>query len=463
MSNDANLHRYSFVVSHPREARLLLLPTDDGWALPSLEYGGDWFAEDVGALGRLVLDRLGADVTVLRHLIDGEHMVGELELHDRRWRPPVHGRWAGRDDLDGLPLAIAAHRTVIERWFAEAASGAVPARRAPWQRRGWFDEAAAWIARQAAAHGITLTGRVQQRKAAWDGSCILHAPSDAGELWFKAVYERPPSEPAVIQLLAERWPASVPAIIAADDARRWMLMRDFGGCSLRGRPAHVWDAAVRLFSRIQFGTTGEVGRWLAIGCPDRRPCRWPAELRAVLADREALLGVERGLDGDDLARLEVLLPDVDALCEELDEMRIPAGMVQQDFRHDNLVVTGDTFCYFDWSDTVVAHPFMSGNRFLDYLSPPDGVDRYDWRLAHPDDDERRRLRDAYLAPWTAFAPMERLRAAFGLARRLNRLFQATRWYAERPYLEPGSVWNAEVMPLPSRFLKRFLMDLTDEL
>ena len=151
------------------------------------------------------------------------------------------------------------------------------------------------------------------------------------------------------------------------------------------------------------------------------------------------------------------------MCTQLDRSGIPPAVVQQDFRHENLVAVGETYCYFDWSDTVVAHPFFSGNRFIDYLDPPEGEDRYDWRFAHPDDHERRRIRDAYLEPWTAYAPPEELRETFALARRLNRLYQATRWYAEQAYVTPGTAWYAELTPVPSRFLKRFLMDLTGQI
>jgi len=450
---------YSFILPDATGTRLLLLREGAGWALPRVEFAGGWFAEDVGALARLARGRLGAEVSVLRHLVDDEHQVGELENHNPTWTPPPGARWVDGEALAGLSLAFAEHRATMERWLAEATSGHVHPLRAPWERPGWLAAARAWIEEQAARLGTPLAGPIEQRKAAWGGSSILRAPAAGGDLWFKAVYHRPPSEPAVICLLAERWPANVPRILAADHGRRWMLMADFGDGTIEGRPPQVWDAAVRLFGRIQRETAGEIDRWLALGCADRRPAMLPAELRALLADRDALLGVERGMEVDDIARMESLLPRVEVLCAELDDCHIPPAMVQQDFRHANLVATGDTFCYFDWADTVVAHPFMSGNRFLDYLAPPEGVDRHDWRLAHPDDKERRRLRDAYLEAWADDAPPERLHHAFTLTRRLNPLFQATRWHAERAYIEPGAPWARELALAPSPYLKGFFTDL----
>jgi hypothetical protein len=55
--------------------------------------------------------------------------------------------------------------------------------------------------------------------------------------------QAPPPEPAVIDALARRWPRNVPAVVAADHQRGWMLMRDFGERSLDGEPIARWQAA----------------------------------------------------------------------------------------------------------------------------------------------------------------------------------------------------------------------------
>jgi hypothetical protein len=53
---------------------------------------------------------------------------------------------------------------------------------------------------------------------------------------------------------------------------------------------------------------------------------------------------------------------------------------------------------------------------------------------------QRLLRDAYLEPWTAVAPPDRLRYAFGLAWTLGPVWQAVRLHRELPYAEPDSPW-----------------------
>src|SRR5215212_7786746 len=105
--------------------RLLLLRERAGWALPRVEYAGGWFAEDVGALARLVRGHHGAEVSVLRHLVEDEHQIGELENHSPTWTPPAGACWADGEALAGLPLAFPEHRATMECWLAEAASGEV--------------------------------------------------------------------------------------------------------------------------------------------------------------------------------------------------------------------------------------------------------------------------------------------------------------------------------------------------
>jgi hypothetical protein len=44
---------------------------------------------------------------------------------------------------------------------------------------------------------------------------------------------------------------------------------------------------------------------------------------------------------------------------ELAAILIPASIVQQDFRHGNLVMSRRFCLFYDWSDTVVSHHFFA--------------------------------------------------------------------------------------------------------
>jgi hypothetical protein len=211
-------------------------------------------------------------------------------------------------------------------------------------------------------------------------------------------------------------------------------------------PLATWAAAVRAFARLQLEAAADAGRWLAVGCEDRRPERLPDLLAALLADPAALRADEPGgLALAEVARLESLLPAVRTCCERLVAVGVPASLVHQDFRGGNVAVTPAGCLFHDWSDTVLGHPFFSGANFVADAHHPveetaPGPSGVPGRARYAPAVRQRLLRDAYLEPWTAVAPPDRLRYAFGLAWTLGPVWQAVRLHRELPYAEPDSPW-----------------------
>ena len=136
--------------------------------------------------------------------------------------------------------------------------------------------------------------------------------------------------------------------------------------------------------------------------------------------------------------IRAVSPRLKELCAELSGSGLPATLVQQDFRAGNVVVQEESVVFYDWSDSVVGHPFFSACRFLNYILTGDREEPGPRPEALPAREQRRRVRDAYLALWTAYQPMEQLLHAFRLARQLNAVYLAIRWHLELPHLEPES-------------------------
>ena len=82
-----------------------------------------------------------------------------------------------------------------------------------------------------------------------------------------------------------------------------------------------------------------------------------------------------------------------------------------DLHSGNIAPYGETIIFFDWSDACLAHPFFDLVTFLNDA-------RYSF-----DQPVLDRLRDAYLTLWTPFEPMNRLREAWAIARKLGALHQ----------------------------------------
>lgn len=283
------------------------------------------------------------------------------------------------------------------------------------------------------------------------------APTTAGDLYFKATYARPPAEVAVIQELARRWPRHVPTLVAGDVSRRWMLMEDFGPRELSEMPFARWPGALRLFGRLQRECSADVSVWLGMGCPDRRMDNLVRHLEPLFSDPLLAQADPRfRLVDEDLKRLRA---DRERLAQELLELGrspLPVSIVQQDFRDGNIAVRGRNCLFYDWSDTVVSHPFFSACQFIEFAGSCGGSSSRKGGRRLPTAVRHQRLRDAYLESWAEYATRNRLLAVFRRAQRLNPLYQAIRWHLELPYCEPGSPWWRMMLSCVTELLQEVL-------
>jgi hypothetical protein len=438
-------------------ARILVEKDRDGWTLPAVELGDGWFAHEAVTVASKLSGRLGIRLVALREMSTDGLQLCELENLNPDWSPSSDWTWVDRAAVASSILAPPGLRTLLLAWFRQSDRRRPPAARPPWERKGWYTEAASWISDQLARLSYSPSGPVEQVKTAWSCSSILRAPTTAGYLYFKATYARPPVEASVIRELARRWPRHVPSLVADDESRRWMLMRDFGPQELSTLPFARWPGALRLFGRIQRTCSESLAEWQALACPDRCMDTLASHLEALFSD--PLL--ERAdppfrLSAEDRNRLMTARERWADELRELGTSPLPVSIVQQDFRDGNIAVRGRDYLFYDWSDTVLSHPFFSAYRFLEYVPttsqrPKRGAGR---RL--PTAVRNERLIDAYLDAWADYAPRDRLREVFRQVQRLNPLYQAIRWHLELSYCEPGSPWWRIMLSATTESLQELL-------
>ncbi|HEX2642514.1 MAG TPA: hypothetical protein VHU81_05955, partial [Thermoanaerobaculia bacterium] len=361
----------------------------DGWRLPAFRSDGDWLAAEAEAVREWLRSTLGLEATVLRQLGAGDGEAGpevyaEIEAHDPAWAPPPGAGFFGLDDgaLADLPSGP---RQAVEARLREAGGEEGGA---PWERRGWLAEAVAWTDARLAEKGLARNGPVRQVKAAWAGSAVLAAPTPAGDFYFKATAGTP-GEARILAELAPRWPGRLPELAAADPERVWMLTRDMAGEPLR---ADDRAGALLRFAEIQAGEAARAECFRALGCLDRGPAALAAAAGHLLVEIPALLAEAGVLSAEEAAELARFRGRVEAACRRLEELPIPASIHHEDFREGNVVLSAGRPLFFDWADTVIAHPFFSLQRFLDDVEPPAEGAPWEWRFAA--DDPRRALRDA---------------------------------------------------------------------
>lgn len=412
------------IITHPTHPQILVQQLGEQWPLPHLRLDSrqegllNWIRAEVQR-------HFGLTTTVVRQLYEqsdeSQQRVDQtflLENHGAAWRPPEQMRWIAPAAFDQNTLTHPEQARTVANCLQEIATGITPPQRAAWEHPGWFRQAEAWIHNQLTHLGQPPTGPVEQVKL-WFLSCILRVPTAQGMVYFKATNGSPlmVNEAELTQRLAQLFPAVMPQPLALDGARDWVLLADFG-------PEVGWDATVETreaalvaFAQLQIASAPQVDKLLAHGCIDRRLPKLAEQIAPLLTDPALMVLI----DGEQQQRLQAVAPRLVELCQQMAQYKVPATLVHGDLHMSNVARRGEQFVFFDWSDACVAHPF------LDMIA-----------ILHEKDVAlQTRLRDAYLATWTQYEPMERLLELWQMAYPLCALHQAVSYRAIAHHSEHG--------------------------
>ena len=267
--------------------------------------------------------------------------------------------------------------------------------RLAWDEPGWLDQATRWIDKR-----VERSGEVELLRARpW--SAIVRVPTADGDLWFK---ENPPAlafEAALTQALAHVRPDCLPELVAADGPR--FLTRHVGP-SLRelhaaGGETPDWETILPLYAGVQVDTAPLVDEALAVGTPDFRPEQLPGLAEPFLG-REGLEAVSRAVEGLGSA--------------------LPPLITHEELHEGNVFVRDGKPYFLDWAEACVSHPFAGSVLML-----RDAIERAG---LEPGSAGVERLRDLYLEPFTAFAPLSELREAYAHAYLLGTICRVLTWH-----------------------------------
>ncbi len=468
-------YEYSLLIRHPAEERLLLLPKGDGWTLPWFRHKERHFWQEVAHINAAVMEMLGLRATTLRCLDttydptqDRVSSSYALESQDAQWPLPPGARWADAGDLDAISLAQPELTPALCDWLDFRQPQETQPNRAAWYEPGWFAQAESWMTLALAQMGRSLSSPVVQVRV-WQRSCLLRAETDGGPVYFKAVPPIFAHEPAITHALAARYPQHIPTVLARHPRLPWFLMAQVDGVSLTQRQdIAIWESALRTFALIQIDLAGRVERLVELGCPQRDLAQMPDQMAQLLDDAGLLLPSRpAGLGDEDRATIRAMLPALGIKARRLAEIKLPQTLEHGDFWPGQVLIVdheppappqnsrrpplsqpsapSSHPVFIDWSDCSIAHPFFSLSLFDDivemegYLSDVPKL--------------RERLRNAYLGPWTVYAPMKELIEAFELARPLAAIHNALIY---QQTILPGMEQRWEMHYMPAFFLKKLL-------
>jgi hypothetical protein len=254
-----------------------------------------------------------------------------------------------------------------------------------WSEPQWLDDALAWIERHVGP------ARLLKGPTAKPCSVVVSAQTADGVVWFKEVSPEVASEPALTAALAQYAPRAIPGVIAAEGMR--LLMQD-AGPHLNAVIKHEGRAPTPLFEEV-------VARYAELEIALVPIAR---ELAAIDAGPSALAGTF----GEIAAHLVDMLDDA-----------IPFSLLHLDLFKKNICVKGREVVFLDWAVPAYGHPLCGIHVILNTLVQDYG--------ASPGGRDVLRVRDAYLEPWTDYAPMHELRRIFAAANPLGALCRVMQW------------------------------------
>ena len=345
------------------DGRTVLLTTDG--ALPSFATEGDADEAAVVAVDRALRVDLGFRSSVLEthprwsDVPDGEPIptLATTEKADPDWEQPAGLAFAAIPDepVDLPPVLLPRAR----EWLAELRAGAPPPPLRPrWARPGWNARASAWMRDAAAAAGRPLTD--EPRPFFLRGiSALLQAPTATGDLFLKAVFPPFHAEPVLTHLLAERFPAHLPPVLAIEPDEGWLLVDRLDGTWIGELPEEQRPlglaAGARAIVEIQAelaGRRADLERLLDAGAPHRPLGGVPAAFAASLGP-DGVAIVEGPLAE---AQRERAVSAVDRAVARVATLGLPETVVHGDFHSGNAALVDGRVVIIDWSDAALGNP-----------------------------------------------------------------------------------------------------------
>src|SRR5690349_14288781 len=293
-------------------------------------------------------------------------------------------------------------------------------------RPSWTDPT--WLSRFTGWATDELAGAPEQTHVRpW--STVVRIPTDRGRMWAKAMRPSTAHEARLLPALAGWGVQTVIAPLAVEEVQHWMLLED-GGPTLRQTRAdgtgdhdlEAWERILATYAGLQRDVETRNGDLLRLGVPDGRPQALRASVGTLVGEDLwwQLVGPdERATSDAARGRLRAAGERIAARARELAGSGI-APTIQHDDLHGGNVFAGPAgIRFFDWGDSVIAHPFGTLLATLNSIAH---------RLGTTSDDARLdRLRDAYLEAWSDVLPRAALLETLALALRLARIGKAAAW------------------------------------
>lgn len=238
-----------------------------------------------------------------------------------------------------------------------------------------------WALNQLASLGFSVTDNDVEKILDTPWSYLARYETSSGLIYLKHTPELFFLEPEIIQLLNNKFSASVPAVVAANPELSCFLMQD-AGHNLRELLKNNFDETLILrtieqFTDLQIAAQDKIDDFFAIGVPDYRLEKLPALYANFIKQRDLL--ASEGLSDSEIDKLEELSDTVVKVCNKLSGYNIKQTIVQPDFNDNNTLVDDkkQKITIIDLGEIFISHPFFSLLNFLQQMRKHHGLTESD--------------------------------------------------------------------------------------
>ena len=245
----------------------------------------------------------------------------------------------------------------------------------------------AWVDARLEEAGRSRTGPLELfRERPW--ATVWRAETTDGPVWLKQPNAETVFEVGLYALLERVAPEHILIPLGVDVERGLLLLPDGGPTT------DDLETALPQYAELQRAVAPHVDDLLAFGIADMRGDAMPERFE------EALASIAGG------GHVAAARKRYVAWCEQLAAAPGGASLDHNDLHGENILAGGR---FYDWGDSVVAHPFAC-------MLIPMGIARGDPRV-----------RDAYLEAFTDLGPHAELVATLELACRVAKIARALVW------------------------------------
>ena len=427
------------ILGHPNKNKFLVIRHTGGWHPPTLKFPAGMSDYKAKVITDGMNQKYGLKVRVLRPLMTSPmyHCL-ELELLDSDGSKKLDAVWMDQNQYLKYRSAMYTSIDPIETWFEEKERGRIPDLRPAWFRPGWFGQADHWIQFQMDRLGLQATGSLEQVRLGSKSSCLLRIPANNGFLYFKASHPKPPAEAPLTMAVADQWPDYVTRPLAVELQRNWMLFDEFPAETSELPPVEEFPLFTGAMAKIQVESASNVEDWLALGCPRRDLDVLQQRISEESDFTGPLLAGEHALTPYQLHDFVAKLAGSADACRKLQAFKIPDTLVHVTFRDDNLAFCHGSRRIFDWSGTVIGHPFFVLMHMCAHREVVSAEDSGDLTFRPISKGAINSLLGAYFKPFEPYGTASQLANAMDLTISLFPLWKYCLLRNELDWTETGS-------------------------